>query len=123
MSWLSDGLAWMVDTLADAAGEDGGVTLSRANDSTSGVTAVVVNSGDNASGDKVATSNYWDREWLIKKADYEIDGAVETPQKGDRITDGNGDIWELMLGGKRSELVQHAGGYAWVVKTKRIVSG
>ncbi len=120
MSWLSDGLAWMVDTLDDAAGE--AVTLSRANDTTS-ITAVVVDSGDEASGDKVATSNYWDREWLVKKADYKIDDVVVTPQAGDRITDSDGDVWELMLGGKRPELVQHAGGYAWVVKTKRIVSG
>lgn len=120
MSWFSDGLAWGVNTLADAAGE--AVTLSRASDTTA-ITAVAVSSGDEASGDKVATSNYWDREWLIKKADYEIDDAVVTPQTGDRITDGNSDVWELMLGGMRPELVQHAGGYAWVVKTKRIVSG
>lgn len=120
MSWFSDGLAWAVDTLTDAAGET--VTLSRASDTTE-ITAIAVDSGDEASGDKVATSNYWDREWLIKKADYEIDDAVVTPQAGDRITDGNGDVWELMLGGERPELVSHAGGYAWVVKTKRIVSG
>ncbi len=120
MSWFADGLAWRVDTLADAAGDT--VTLSRADDTTS-ITAVVVDSGDEASGDKVAKSNYWDREWEIKKATYQINDAVVTPQSGDRITDANGDIWELMLGGKRPELVQHAGGYAWVVKTKRIVSG
>jgi hypothetical protein len=120
MSWLSDGLAWAVDTLTDAAGDP--VTLSRAGVPTE-ITAIAVDSGDEASGDQVATSNYWDREWLIKKADYEIDGATVTPQKGDRITDSNGDVWELMLGGMRPELVQHAGGYAWVVKTKRIVSG
>jgi hypothetical protein len=110
----------MVDTLADVAGPT--VTLSRADDTTS-ITAVVVDHGDEASGDKVATSNYWDREWLVKKADYQIDSAVVTPQTGDRITDGNGDVWELMLGGKRPELIQHAGDYAWLVKTKRIVSG
>lgn len=120
MSWLSDGLAWMVDTLADAAGET--VTLSRASDTTE-ITAIAVSSGDNASGGKVATSNYWEREWLVKKADYKIDDAVVTPQAADRITDSNSDVWELMLGGKRPELVQHAGGYAWLVKTKRIVSG
>ena len=120
MTWFSDGLAWMVDNLADTAGET--VTLSRASDTTE-ITAVAVASGDEASGGKVAASNYWDREWLVKKADYEIDSAAVTPQSGDRITDGNSDVWEVMLGGKRPELVQHAGGYAWVVKTKRIVSG
>jgi len=120
MSWLSDRLAWMVDTLADSAGET--VTLSRASDTTS-VTAVAVSSSDNASGEKVAASNYWEREWLIKQADYQVDDTVVTPQSGDRITDGNSDVWEVMLGGTRPELVQHAGGYAWVVKTKRIASG
>ena len=120
MSWFSDGLARGVDTLVDAAGET--VTLSRASATTS-ITAIAVDSGDEATGGKVATSNYWDREWLIKKADYEINDAVVTPQAADRITDGNGDVWELMLGGKRPELLQHAGGYAWVVRTKRIVSG
>ncbi len=120
MTWFSDGLAWMVDTLADAAGE--AVTLSRAAATTS-ITAIAVDSGDEASGDKVATSNYWEREWLVKKADYQIASAVVTPQSGDRITDGDSDVWELMLGGTRPELVQHAGGYAWVLKTKRIVSG
>ncbi len=120
MSWFADGLAWGVDTLADAAGET--VTLSRADDTTS-ITAINVDSGDEASGGKVATSNYWDREWLIKKADYEIDDSVVTPQAGDRITDSDGDVWELMIGGKRPELVQHASGYAWLVRTKRIVSG
>ena len=120
MSWMFDGLAWMVDTLADSAGET--VTLSRVDDTTP-ITAIVVDSGDDASGGKVATSNYWFREWIIKQADYVIDEAVVTPQAGDRITDGNSDIWELMPRGKDPPLVPHAGGYAWVVKTKRIVSG
>lgn len=120
MSWLSDGLGWMVDTLTDAAGET--VALSRASDSTS-ITAVAVDSGDGVSGGKVAESNYWDREWMIKQTDYEVDGSEVTPQAGDRITDSNSDVWELMLGGKLPALVPHAGGYAWVVRTKRIVSG
>jgi hypothetical protein len=120
MTWFSDGLASMVDTLSDAAGPT--VTLSRANDTTE-ITAVVVDSGDDASGGKVAASNYWVREWLVKKADYEIADVVVTPQTCDRITDENGDVWELMLDGKRPELVQHAGDYAWLVRTKRIVSG
>ena len=120
MSWLSDGLAFMVDTLTDSAGES--VTLSRANDSTA-ITAIAAKSGDESSGDKVAKSNYWERQWLIKKGDYEIDGTVVTPQSADRITDSDGDVWELMLGGTRPELVQRAAGYAWLVKTKRIVSG
>ncbi len=119
MTWFADGLAWGVDTLTDAAGPT--VTLSRADDTTE-IKAVAVESGDDASGDN-AKSNYWDREWLVKKADYQINDTVVTPQSGDRITDDNGDIWELMLDGKRMELVQHAGGYAWLVKTKRIVSG
>ena len=120
MSWFSDGLAWMVDALADSAGET--VTLSRASDTTS-ITAIAVDSGDEASGDKVAKSNYWERQWLVNKGDYEIDSVVVTPQAADRITDSDGDVWELMLSGTRPELVQHAGGYAWVLKTKRIVSG
>ncbi len=119
MSWFSDRLGYLVDTLADSAGET--VTLSRASDTTE-ITAIAVDSGDEASGDKVATSNYWEREWLVKKADYEIAAAVVTPQHGDRITDEDGVVWELMFDGKRPELVQHARGYAWVVKTKRIVS-
>jgi len=120
MSWFSDGLAHLIDTLADAAGET--VTLSRADDTTE-ITAIAADSDDDASGNEVATSNYWERGWLIKKADYEIDSVVVTPQVGDRITDSDGDVWELMREGKRLELVQHAGGYAWLVKTKRIVSG
>lgn len=120
MSWFSDGLGYLVDTLTNAAGE--AVTLSRVELRTA-ITAIAVDSGDDASGDKVATSNYWDREWMVKKADYQIDDSVVIPQSADRLTDSDGDVWELMLGGKRPELVQHAGGYAWVVKTKRIVSG
>ncbi len=119
MSWFADGLAWGVDTIVDAAGET--VTLRRASNTTS-ITAIAVESGDDASGDN-AESNYWDREWLVKKADYQIDDTVVTPQPADRITDSGGDVWELMLGGTRPELVQHAGGYAWVLRTKRIVSG
>lgn len=120
MSWFSDGLAYGVDTLNDTAGDT--VTLSRAGIPTE-ITAVIVDSGDDASGDKVAGSNYWDREWLIKKADYEIADVVVTPQAADRITDEDGDVWELMLDGKRPPLVPHAKSYAWVVRTKRIVSG
>lgn len=119
MSWFSDGLAWMVDTLADAVGET--VTLSRASATTS-ITAIAVNSGDDASGEHAVT-NYWDREWLIKKSDYEISGSEVTPQAGDRITDSDSNVWEVMLGGKRPPLRSHAGGYSWVVRTKRIVSG
>jgi hypothetical protein len=121
MTWFSDRLAWMVDKLADTAGE--AVTLSRASSSTS-ITATAVKSEDDVSGgDKVAASNYWERDWLVKKADYTVDGVAVVPQSGDRITDSNSDVWELMLGGRRPELVQHAGGYAWVVKTKRITAG
>jgi|GEM_PF-2994225 len=119
MSWFSDGLRWMIDTVADAAGET--VTLSRAANSTE-ITAVAVESGDDTSG-QMARTRYWDREWLVKKADYEINDVAVTPQSGDRITDSNSDVWEVMLGGKGSELVQHAAGYAWIVRTKRIVSG
>ena len=120
MTWFSDGLAFGMDSLVDAAAPT--VALSRVGLTTS-ITAVIVGSGDDASGDKVAASNYWDREWLIKKADYEIDDAVVTPQAGDRITDENDDVWELMLDGKRPPLVPHARDYAWVVRTKKIVSG
>ena len=116
---MSDGLAWMVDTLDDAAGDP--VTLSRVGDTTE-ITAIIVDSGGGASGD-TTVSNYWHREWLIKQADYVIDDAVVTPQAGDRITDENSDVWELMPRGKDPPLVPHASGYAWVVKTKRIVSG
>lgn len=120
MTWFSDRLAWMVDSLANTAGKS--VTLSRASNTTA-ITAVVVSSGDNASGQKVTPTKYWEREWLIKQADYQISSAAVTPQAGDRITDGNSDVWEVMLGGMRPEVVQHAGSYAWIVKTKRIVSG
>ena len=121
MSWFSDGLAHFVNSLADAAGE--AVTLSRAKIDPTPITAINVDSDDDASGNSVATSNYWDREWLIKKADYEINGTVVVPALADRITDSDGTIWELMIDGTRLPVVQHAGGYAWVVKTKRIVSG
>ncbi len=120
MSWLSDGLAYFVDALADAAGE--AVTLSRANDSTE-ITAIATSSMAQVSWKPLPVSNYWERDWMVKKADYAILDVVVTPQTGDRITDSSGDIWELMIAGKQPELVQHAGGYAWVVKTKRIVSG
>jgi hypothetical protein len=120
MSWFSDGLAFLADTLDDSAGDP--VTLSRADVQTE-ITAVIVDSGDDESGGKVAGSNYWDREWLVKKADYKIADVVMTPQAGDRITDEDGDIWELMLDGKRPPLVPHAKSYAWLVRTKRIVSG
>jgi len=120
MSWFSDCLAQGMDTFIDATGES--VTLSRASNTTS-VTAVVVTSSDDVTDGKVSATNYWDREWLVKKTDYKIDGTVVEPQSADRITDSNGDVWEMMLRGRRPDVVPHAGGYAWIVRTKRIVSG
>lgn len=117
MTWFSDGLAWMVDTLADAAGES--VTLSRAAVTTS-ITAIAVDSDDEVANSDGIRTQYWDREWLVKQADYEISDAAVTPQSGDRITDSDSTVWEVMLGGRNPPLVQHAGGYAWLLRTKRI---
>ena len=120
MSFFSDRLGQGIDTLVDSAGET--VTLSRASNTTE-ITAIAEDIDGMACGGKAARSNYWDLEWLIKQADYAINDTVVTPQVGDRITDDNGDVWELMLDGEIPEAVPHAGGYAWLVKTKRIVSG
>ena len=43
-----------------------------------------------------AVSVQWgERDYLITVADLVLNGAATTPQRGDRITDADGIVWEL----------------------------
>ena len=74
------------------------VTLHRASNSTSGISASWTGQGAEIQTNTrmgVKTS-FADRIWLVKKADYVIDGSAVTPTAGDRLVDSDSVRWEVM---------------------------
>lgn len=100
------------------------VTLSRGSDSTAGVSASWVGQGAEIQTQTrmgVKTS-FVDREWIVKKADYVIDGSAVTPAAGDRLTDSDSVRWEVMSQPNMPAAEPYAGGLEWLLRTKRIAS-
>ncbi len=98
------------------------VTLSRGSDSTENMSASWIGQGSEIQTQTrmgVKTS-FIDREWLVAKADYVIDGSAVTPAAGDRLTDGDGVVWEVMSQPNMPAAESYGGGLEWLLRTKRI---
>ena len=108
--------------LSEAFGEE--VTLARASDSTADVGASYFGEGSEIQTNTRmgAKTSFVDREWLIKKAAYIIDGSAVTPAAGDRIVDADGTTWELMSQPNMPAHESYGGGLEWLLRTKRIAS-
>ena len=102
--------------LDDRFGES--VTLSRGSDSTASVTARCV-----ARGSEIQTqtrmgvkTSFVDREWIVVKADYVIDGSAVTPAAGDRLVDSDSVRWEVMAQPKQvvtqTAIINHMAWYS-----------
>lgn len=100
------------------------VTLGRGADSTAGVAASWIGQGAEIQTQTrmgVKTS-FVDREWIVKKTDYVIDGSAVIPAAGDRLTDSDGVTWEVMSMPAMPAAEPYAGGLEWLLRTKRIAS-
>ena len=100
------------------------VTLSRGSDSTAGVAASWIGQGSEIQTQTrmgVKTS-FVDREWLVTKTDYVIDGSAVTPAAGDRLVDSDSVTWEVMSQSSMPAAESYAGGLEWLLRTKRIAS-
>lgn len=100
------------------------VSISRGASSTSNVTATWIDEGSEIQTQTrmgVKTS-FIDREWLITKAAYVIDGTAATPVAGDRLTDSGGMVWELMSQPNMPAFEPYGGALQWLLRTKRIAS-
>lgn len=100
------------------------VTLQRGTDSTASVPASWMGQGSEIQTQTrmgVKTS-FIDREWLVAKADYVIDGIAVTPAAGDRLVDSDGITWEVMSQPNMPAAESYAGGLEWLLRTKRIAS-
>jgi hypothetical protein len=65
-------------------------------------------------------TSFIDREWLVAKADYVIDGSAVEPAAGDRMLDANGVTWEVMSQPDIPAAESFGGGLEWLLRTKRI---
>ena len=100
------------------------VAISRGELSTASVTATWLSEGSEIQTQTrmgVKTS-FIDREWVITKAAYVIDGSAVTPASGDRLTDSDGTVWELMSQPNMPAWEPYGGGLQWVLRTKRIAT-
>jgi hypothetical protein len=98
------------------------VTISRGASSTAGVTATWLSEGSEIQTQTrlgVKTS-FIDREWVIPKANYLIDGSAVTPASGDRLTDTDSTVWEVMAQPNMPAFESYLGGWQWILRTKRI---
>jgi len=98
------------------------VTLQRASDTTASVSVSWLGQGSEIQTQTrmgVKTS-FIDREWLVTKSAYVIDGSAVTPAAGDRLTDADGTVWELMSQPNMPACESYGGGLEWLLRTKRI---
>lgn len=107
---------------SDTFGEE--VTLHRASDSTSAVSAQWVEQGAEIQTQTRmgAKTSFIDRCWVIAKEDYVIDSVAVTPAAGDRLVDSDSVTWEVMAQQNAPAAESYAGGLEWLLKTKRIAS-
>jgi len=98
------------------------VTLSRGSDSTSGVTASWI--GQSSEIQTITRmgvkTSFIDREWLIAKAEYVIDGSAVDPAAGDRLVDDSSVTWEVMSQPNMPAAESFGGGLEWLLRTKRV---
>ena len=95
------------------------VTVQRGGASTTGVVASWTVQGEMlVSPDGVHTAVV-DRVWLIRKTLYLISGTAVEPRTGDRLTDADGVVWEVLPSLAGAAVVGYGGGEEWEVKTKK----
>lgn len=98
------------------------VTLSRSGASTTGVVARCVSRGAKIeTSDGIGIANV-DREWLVIKTAYVINGSEVEPAPGDRLTTSDGAVWEVMRQRGVPEKEEYAARLEWLVRTKRIAT-
>ena len=105
---------------ADLFGET--VALSRGSDSTASVAVSWIGQGAQIQTQTrmgVKTS-FIDREWIVLKVGYVIDGSAVIPTAGDRLVDGDGVTWEVMSQPNMPAAESYGGGLEWLLRTKRI---
>jgi hypothetical protein len=98
------------------------VSISRGEATTVGVIASWIREGSEIQTQTrmgVKTS-FIDREWLIIKTAYLIEGSAVTPAAGDRLTDADGVVWEGMSQPNMPAVESYGGGLEWLLRTKRI---
>jgi hypothetical protein len=123
MTVFDDVYAQTVSSFASLFGET--ITLSRGANSTIGVPVSWTGQGSEIQTQTrmgVKTS-FIDREWLVAKADYVINGSAVTPAAGDRLVDADSVTWEVMSQPNMPAAESYAGGLEWLLRTKRIASG
>jgi hypothetical protein len=105
---------------ADLFGE--AVALSRGSHSTAGVAASWIGQSSNidtGTQEWIPTS-FVEREWIVVKSGYVIDGVAVVPVAGDRLTDADGAMWEVMNQPNMPASESYGGGLEWLLRTKRI---
>jgi len=101
------------------------VTLSRGSSETVDVTAAWLDEDSEIETQRRmgVKASFVDREWVITKTDYAIDGSAVTPAAGDRLVDSDGVTWELMSRPNLPAAESYGGGLEWLLRTKRIATG
>lgn len=96
------------------------VTVTRGVNSTADVIASWTSQGDEIVSPDGAHTLLVDRVWLIRKDLYLIASAAVEPRTGDRLTDADGVVWEVLPSIAGPAVLSYEDGQRWEVKTKRI---
>ena len=100
----------------------GAVALSRGANSTASVAARWIEEDSDIETQTsigVMTSHI-DREWVIAKTAYLINSVAVTPAAGDRLTDSDSVVWEVMSQPGLPAAEPYGGNLEWLLRTKRI---
>lgn len=96
------------------------VTLARGAVTTTGVTASWTTQGAEVVSPDGQHTALVDRYWLIAKSRYTVSGSAVEPRTGDRLTDADSHVWEVLPASVVQPAVSFAGGHEWKIATKRV---
>lgn len=118
---IQSALAWLADKQDSHASRT--VTLKRGAELTLGVMALKASNDFGSDDDDTIIEDWQGRDWLIRPADYRINGVAVEPLRGDRIVEVDGGktkTYEVMAPGGLPPFRETRSGTRYRVHTKLV---
>ena len=96
------------------------VSITRGPNTTSSVTASWIVQLEEVTTRDLTHTAIIDRFWFVKQSAYQISAAAVEPRTGDRLTDADSQVWEVLPAKVAPPAVSYGGGDYWKIATKRV---
>ena len=96
------------------------VSITRGPNTTPGVTASWSTQVEEVSTTDDKHTKMVDRFWFVKQSTYQILSTAVEPRTGDRLTDDDGQKWEVLPAKGTPPVESYGGGDYWKIATKQV---